>query len=381
MFGRAAPTMKRYYDRLERAWNTSRRGRTGWGHSSLIVNARSMSVEDVEACERLLAEARQAAHSDVVASRIDIVAAGLAFGSYPIRIAALADEIGSTSIDSRASAQAALDKIGEINRLAAKRVTSWKAIRARKDLAGETFNALAKYSRGRKFAQADGLASAAAAALPRVLQWFSKDEPGRLAAVAAQLRALKGPLGEISRAWLFVREHQPKNLLSNGDFEADGPNRAKAEKDWSTTNAPPGWSTWSTSSHAARFVLAAGKGVDRSNAVGISEATSACFLQSVRVKPGERYLCCVSARRTPVAGQGDVLLRIRWRRSDGRWLEPSTAEGSVALSASAAGFEPLMLLMTVPPGAGKLNLQLGARNQDEGVTAWFDNAGAYRLED
>ncbi len=378
MFGRASFIMKRYYGRLERSWNMPRAGRLGWGHANVAVNARSMSVKDLEACERLLVEARQAADSNVVRKRIDVVKAGLAFGGYLIRIVALADEIARSSVTDRASAEALLKKIAAVNRLEADRVEAWKAIRARKDLAGETFNALARYSRGRKFAQANGLASAAGTALPGVLEWFRANEPDRLDVVAAELKGLAGPLGELSRAWLFVQDRKPRNLLINGDFEKTGPSQAKPDKDWSTTHAPPGWSTWTTGSRPARFVVAAGTGVDRSNGVSISKSARACFLQDVAVKPGERYLCCVRAKRTPVGGQGDVMLSVRWRRPNGAWLEPRTQEGSVRLSAGASRFEPLMLLMTVPPGAGKLNYQLGVRDQGEGVTGWFDDAAVYR---
>ncbi len=380
MFGQAAPVMKRYYDRLEQSWNTPRAGRIGWGHSRVDVNARSMSLEDLVACERMLVEARQAAKRDVVRKRIDVVAAGLAFGSYLIRLVALGDEIDKIQVKDRTSAEAALTKIVEINRLASDRVKAWRTIRARRDLAGETFNALAKYSRGRKFAQANGLAAGAATVLPQVLQWFAQHAPERSDAVAGQLKALQGPLGELARAWLFVQRSKPKNLLVNGDFETAGKNRAKSELDWSTTDAPPGWSTWTTESNqAARFRVAAGKGAAGSSGAGIAGAASACYLQTVAVKPGQRYLCRVQAARAPADDQGQVSLSVRWRRPDGRWLEPRTHEGLAALATEAAPFDPLMLLTTVPPGAGRLVLLLSARDEDKDAVAWFDNAAVYPI--
>jgi hypothetical protein len=248
-------------------------------------------------------------------------------------------------------------------------------------LAGETFNALARYSQGRKFAQAEGLASAAAAVLPRVLQWFTENAPARWDTVSAQLKGLQGPLGELSKAWLAVRDGQLKDLLVNGDFETTGPNQAKTEKDWSTRQAPPGWSTWTTPSRPPRFIVASNEGVHRSRGAGIANAASACFLQSLSVKPGQRYFCCVQARRTPPGEQGDVTLSVRWRRSNGAWLEPRTNEGSVNLSASANDFEPLMLLVTVPPRAGKLTLLLSAKALGDGVAAWFDNTAVYGIGD
>ena len=381
MYGSAAPVMKRYYDRLERSWNTPRPGRAGWGHANVLVNARSMSVEDVAACERLLVEARKGADTDVVRQRIDVVAAGLRFGGYLTRIATLADEITDATVTDRASANATLDRIAEINRLDAERIETWAAIRARKDLAGETFNALAKYSGGRKFGQANGLSAAAASALPRVLHWIGQHDPGHLDAVAARLKGLRGPLGEISGTWLSVQKGGAKNLLVNGDFEAKGQNAAKPEQDWSTAQAPPGWSTWTRSSCPRQFAVKPGEGVDTSNAAGITNAANACYLQNLKVKPGERYLCCVSVRRTPADGEGDVSLTVRWRRPNGQWLELRTHESAVKLSATSKQYEPLMLLATAPKGAGELNLQLGAQAQADNVTAWFDNAAVYRVRD
>jgi hypothetical protein len=339
-----------------------------------------MSVEDVDACERLLAEAAQAAESDVVRQRIDIVAAGLRWGSYPIRTAALAGELARASISDRASAEAAVSKIVEINRLAGERAQAWKEIRARKDLAGETFNALAKYSGGRKLNEAEGLAAPVAAAIPRALEWFAEHDPGGSDAAAARLKGLAGPLGEIGRACLLVQEQRPNNLLTNGDFEAAGPNSAKADRDWSTAKAPPGWSTWHSGSSPAKFTHAAGKGLRSSKGVGITGADSACFLQTMAVKPGERYLCCEYARLLPPSAEADVTLSVRWRKPDGAWLTPSVNEASASLSATPQDFEPLMLIVTVPPGAGQLTFLMYARNLGDDETAWFDNAAVYKLE-
>ncbi|MBN1345938.1 MAG: DUF4838 domain-containing protein [Phycisphaerae bacterium] len=380
MFGRCRYIMKRYYDRLEESWNTRRSGRLTWGHSNVGVNARAMSVRDVDYCERLLEEARRAADTDVIRQRIDIVATGLEFGGYLVRIAAAADALSRIRIDSTPSAEAALEQIGEINRLESDRVAAWRRIRARKDLGGETFNALAKYSRGRKFAQATGLAAGAATALPRVLGWFAAHDPDRASDVADRIRALQGPLGKLGKAWLFVQQSKPKNLLINGDFEARSGSPAKAEKDWSAAGAPPGWSTWTTGSQATRFSCAQGEGIGNSVGAGVANSENACFLQDIDVRPGQRYLCMVRARRIPARGEGQTMLSVRWRRPDGSWLLPRTHEASVNLSQGAGEFEPLMLLVTVPAGAGKLNYQLGARGQGAGV-AWFDDAGVYGLGD
>jgi hypothetical protein len=380
MFGGAAPVMKRYYDRLEQAWCTPLAGRTSWGHGSLVVEAHSMSVEDVDAGEGLLAEATQAADSDAVRQRIDIVAAGLRWASYPIRTTALAGALARASISDGASAEATLGKIVTIDRLAGERVQVWKDVRARNDLAGETFNALARYSHGRKLNEAEGLAAPAAAAIPRVLQWFADHDPAGSDSAGARLKGLSGPFGGIARAWLLVQQQRPKNLLINGDFEDTGPNAAKAERDGSTTKAPPGWSTWHSGSSPAKFTHAAGKGLRSSRGVGITGADSACFLQTLPVKPGERYLCCEYARLLPPSAEADVTLSVRWRKPDGSWLTPSISEASASLSATPRDFEPLMLIVTVPPGAGQLTFLMYARNLGDEETAWFDNAAVYKLE-
>ncbi|MCP4639403.1 MAG: hypothetical protein GY851_03170, partial [bacterium] len=191
----------------------------------------------------------------------------------------------------------------------------------------------------------------------------------------------EGALADLAGAWLSVKEGVPVNLVTNPGFEDSATNTAQPEGDWETEDAPTGWSTWHTASDDTRFYLAGGKGVDDSVAAGIEAADSACYLQSIEVEPGQRYMCSVRARRWHAGMDAVGRLAVRWRTADGSWHSRRDLEPSTTLQGSDSQWQPMALIAEVPEGATTLVLMLSALYLDEESAVLFDNAAVYRLPD
>ena len=222
----------------------------------------------------------------------------------------------------------------------------------------------------------------------RVLFRSARYEPDRVREVVASLRGgVAGTMRRLVAAWDYVASEKPKNLVINGDFEAVGENEAKAEKDWVTQGAPPGWSAWHRRPRATRFDTVETTGPDdarrrskKANHAGrITESDSACFLQSIKVMEGESYLCQLKAKRLPDDGNANISLTIRWRTPTGEWHSDGSTDKSVALPPKARGWQPLFLCVDVPKGAGYLVFMCSVIGQAEGAAALFDDTAVYRI--
>lgn len=106
---------------------------------------------------------------------------------------------------------------------------------------------------------------------------------------------------------------------------------------------------------------------------------AAVYGQSIPVNERERYLCLAWARAEPPGRAAGARLVVRYNQQNGDWYEHHEKEPLVALQQGLAGWQPLVLVVTVPEGAARLVVLLHAENQEEGATALFDDAGVYRL--
>ena len=379
MYGEAAPQMARYYAALEAAWQAGHPERRSWGHNNLPVQSAAMDIERLGECERLLAEAKAAAKTEAVRERIGIVEAGLRFGGYAIRARESSDRLMAMPVTDAGTARAALQAALEFDAATAERETEWAEIMARDDLAGQNFTALSKLRSTTipKIGQVEG---GGAAALLKALAWYDEhDRDGMAAIIREHGGRSAGVVQRVLRAYQFVAEHQPANLLANPGFESVGENTQPAERDWSTEGAPPGWSTWHQAHRDTEFTVHSTEAHGGRLAARIREASSACFLQSVPVKPGERYLCRLWARREPVEATGAVRLMIRWQDAGGAWLEDRTSEASCSLPPGQEGWQPLAVCVEASAEAGRLVLMCSAAYQNE-EAAWFDDAAVVRVE-
>ncbi len=379
MFGPAAATMRRYFDLLERSWMTPRPGRTAWVHRRLLVQALAMSPEDVDEGFRLLAQAAAEAGSDLFNRRIDVVRAGLQYGSYPIKAYGLSQRLMAMQIADEAGAREALRLALELGRSADDRRRFWDAAMKRDDLLGETLRGLA----GMNYlvtGQAAGVEGGAFTAVVNALSWYSANVPEKLKDLAASF-AENAPPGEVMdliKGWIAMTGAGSPNLIKNNGFESADKNQDEPEKDWKTAEAPKAWSVWSREGQAVLSVLP-GKGRHGTAGASIAKASSACYLQNVPVNPGERYVCLAWAKREPSNLRGNAKLAVRFRQKNGGWHPRTDIEPDVVALEGKDGWQLLTLMVNVPEGAGAVVVMLTASDQPDGATALFDDAALYRL--
>jgi hypothetical protein len=377
LFGGAGPTMRLYWDVLEHAYNSPVEPH-GWEHRSLQAQAVAVSARAVDEGARLLEAAARLAPDEVVRRRIDIVRGGLQYGSYVVYTHDLSRQLAATSVTDRETAEKALELTERLVALGAERERYWAEAAGRDDLLGANLRGLSDMGY-LATGQARTLEQGGLAAAMRVLGWYARHAPAELAEVAARLEGTAGPLAEAVQAWRHVAEKAPPNLVANGAFEDLSANETAPEMDWSTTTAPRGWSTWSRTP-LARFAVLAGEGQE-GHAAAITDAESACFLQTIPVEPGQRYLCTAWARSTPPHAGGTPRLAIRLRTPTGAWHPRRELEPSLDAGRDQADWQPLVLVLTVPEGAGSLVVMLSAADQPAGGRILFDNVCLNRLPD
>jgi hypothetical protein len=159
------------------------------------------------------------------------------------------------------------------------------------------------------------------------------------------------------------------NLLKNPDF-ADGPPAGKealpgASSDWGDAGAPAFWNYWQDEFSTGRFDWDATQKAARA-----SKVKSGVFLQSVEVKPGERFYLEATAR---VQDTGMAILYVGWKTEGGaKWLPVTTNITAWQPTKLADGREHYALIATAPKEAGILVVQLGISGQpsDRSLLWW-----------
>ena len=378
MYGRAAGTMRTYFDLLERSWNTPRPARDGWVHRSIIRQALAMGPKDVDAGTSLLDTALKRADSAAQRRRIEIHRAALTYSSFAIKAYALSERAQATVVDSPEAVRDVLEAVDEVGRLAEERDTFWAAAHDRKDLLGETIRGLGDKMGYLQTGKVAALEKGALAGAMRALAWLAEnDEEQFKTEVRMLLDGAKGKGMESVRAWLWVQDQSPPSLLKNGDFETTAANEDQPEKDWRTEGAPNGWSVWSRTPRA-RFATTGGEGKDGSAAATVQSSASACYLQTVKAQPGDRFLCIAWTKCYPL-GAGHARLGIRFRDAAGNWHKRRDLEPTVMATSSTTVWQPLVAIVTVPEGGGSILVMPGAEKQKPGGIICFDDVALYKL--
>ncbi|MEN6304967.1 MAG: DUF4838 domain-containing protein [Armatimonadia bacterium] len=378
MFGPAKGTMKQYFDLLERSWNTPREGRKGWVHRNLRNQALAMSADDVEAGFRLLRKASGEAATDLQQQRIETLRAALQFGSYPIKAYAMSNSLVKLDINSEATAQKALEQIEQMGRMAREREAFWAEAPKRDDLLGETVRGLGDMGY-MAVGQMPLLEAGATAAAMRAFSWYMANKPEKLEEAVAKLQGMSdSSLAQGLNGWLWVTKNKPANLLQNGDFETPGTNADKPEADWQTVGAPPGWNRWSSGDKGS-FRVIKGVGINGSTAAAITGTGSACYLRTVPVEVGGKYLVIAWVNGEPDAMAAGAQLGVRFQKADGSWHPRRELEPTIQPPAGTKGWQPLILAITIPPEAGRIVIMPGARAQEADSTALIDDVAVYKL--
>ncbi|WP_309713081.1 carbohydrate binding domain-containing protein [Armatimonas sp.] len=195
----------------------------------------------------------------------------------------------------------------------------------------------------------------------------------------AQKQTVRLPLG--GKPKRVVVQAVPKasgpNLLRNGDF-SQGPPPGKealpgASSDWGDAGAPAGWNYWQEESSKGRFRWDEGK-----KAAKASGVRSGCFLQTLTVKPGERY---VVRARCQASGTGLGSLSVQFKTpGEAKWLPITTRLSCIQPSEKRGDKETFALQLTVPEGAGVLVVLLNVHGQPtENDTLWWESAEVIAL--
>jgi hypothetical protein len=377
MFGRAAGTMSRYFDLLERSWNTPRPGRQGWVHRNIVNQALAISPEAVDEGMALLSQAAEQAETDVIRGRIDTIRAALQYAGYAIRAYALSEELIRMPIANEQDAQQTLDQALAVMRSSAERESFWATAMKRDDLLGENLRGLG----GKQYlvtGEVANLEKGVAIGATRALHWYADQMPDRLAEVTEELmQSVEGGTADTLRGWLWVRESDCRNLVTNPGFEASGGESGPQRKDWQSEGTPAGWSAWSRTGRA-EFRSEKGGGRGGSNAASISRAESACYLQAIDVRPGQRYLCTAYAKAVPHGEDSGASMGVRFQNADGAWHPRRDLEPRVQ-TVPGQDWQSLILFVTVPEDAGRLVILLSAKAQPEGSSVLFDDVALYQL--
>ncbi len=378
MFPETQRTMKTYFELLEDSWNTPRPGRTGWVHRNIIAQATSMSPAAVDQGFALLEKALGETDDPVEQKRIDIVLGGLRYGSYVIYAYDLSQKLIGTPVTNRRQARKVLSMVEEMARLSAERTEHWAQAPERDDLLGANLRGLIDMGY-LATAQAANVEKGATSGALSVLAWYGENAPAELDDVAGRLETIGGPISELVAAWRWVEANSPENQLVNGDFEDRDENEDAAEMDWNTTGAPKGWSTWARTQRA-EFGVAGAVGRENSAAAQLRGAESATYLQTHACEPGEKYLCCAWVKTTPAGSQAGAKLTIRYRTPTGAWHPRRDFEASVSAAENTGEWHPLVLMVTIPEGAGQMTIMPGAHGMEEGATALFDDVVLHLVE-
>ncbi len=203
--------------------------------------------------------------------------------------------------------------------------------------------------------------------------------PDALPGCEKALRFVRDPVGaaraeiaELAKAGKLV------NLVHDGDFgSAEAPRSETRAPEWREGGAPAGWFTWEDRASRGAFAWDRDVGAREKGSARASNVANGCFLQSIRVRPGETY--AVGAVRH-LHGQGDAWLRVRWQTAEGKW---TAEERDVVLLADGPRDEwrEFFGVVEVPDGVARLLILLTVSGQPTPAdVAWFDDVQLIKLE-
>jgi hypothetical protein len=380
MYGPAAPTMKKYFDLMEKSWNTERPGHTGWVHRNLIHQVTSISSQAVNEGMNLLNQAYNQAANPMEKRRIDVTRGGLQFASYPILQYALAQQIAATAVDNTQDAKQLADNAAELGKLISEQQKNWPLIMQRQDLLGDNLRDLdnMKLRNGEGYLQTEtsALVNPALPGILRLISWYNENQPAQAAAISQQL-ITSFPAGGVKDAitsWNWVQQNHPKSLLTNGNFENNAQNTTTAaQEDWSSKGAPVSWNTWS-SQGKVKFLKAQGRSGNafrvQSNLNG---GDNGVIIQNATLNPTSKYLGVAWVKSADATLAPNATITFRFRTDKG-WFTGTGASVSSG-AAPSSQWQQIIISSDVPKGATGLAFMLGTNDGD----AIFDDAALYEI--
>ena len=379
-YGPAWQPMKSLYDVFERCTTKPRPGKWFEGLSNVIDQMKPWEPRDVAECRRLLARARQlTAGKTPYEERVALTAKGFAFADLMLEEYWLGQHVMQIAADVNTPAAKALDETLRLTELGERRAQMmtglakdrymWGIYRMTVDRFKPRMRSWLSYLHGCKQAGASRLTAAVANETRETIRQLMTKVP-------------EGALARELRDQLWVMDHpNAPNLAQNPAFEPGSKTMATPEgADWVAANCPPGWSKWSIDpAQLDQLTWEPKSGMSDSACVQLKGCRMACFIQKVRVEPGERYQ--VSAKAWSNGSEAAVTrVKIRWQTPRGRWLEGEPGTSTWA-KGKTGGWLTLSRIVTVPPGAGYVVLLPGAADQQPDDICRHDDLRMVKLPD
>jgi len=377
-FGPAGAPMKRFYDLLEARMMKERPGRWFEGLSSVIQQLDLWEPEHLEACRSALGEAwRLTDGAEPWAARVNFVSRGFRLTDTMLEEYWLAGRVHELGASATVSAAELADALGEFLAASARREQVWESIRD-DDLLSGIYTRILEVRPGRLASWRMSLQNAPTQAYASLMARADEVDPATVEELAAQAPEY---LAFTIRAmhWATTHPEAPNACANPGFEEADDGDAAPEGLDWVATDTPPGWSKWEIDGASERLTFEPEGGREGPRCVRITGARNGCFIQPIPVEPGEAWFASIWVRST---GSREAVPQfvLRWRDADGAWVANEKGV-QVAGEAGANRWQQLMLVFTVPEGAGQAVLLPGASDQLPEDVAIFDDVRVIRLPD
>ncbi len=210
-------------------------------------------------------------------------------------------------------------------------------------------------------------------------RWWPPRQPGEkapptwrqvLAGADSALWRAKDP-AEWARRKLasLLQRGQLTNLAVNGDFAAARNGQPESWVPWQEKGVSQGQLSQDPE------VGAAGKG-----SACLSGVQNGCFRQEIKASPGQRFIICARVRQS---GAGGGWVMARWKTWLGMWTAlDHDVKFAAPAEVDASGWSQISGTATVPLGAGRLVILLGAAGQRRhSDQVWFDGVAVVLAAD
>ena len=379
IYGAAKPQMARFWDLLEKSYQTDRPGRGKWEHRRIENQAMASSPEDLDKAFAILDEALQVADSDEVKARIAIHRDALKLSAYAIKPYAYNLQIQNTEVKTQADADKVFDLAVKLEESKAGRDEYVKELFKRDDMIGLNIRGLQKHKEYMQLSAFGKLESSGMLGLLQAINWYAMNKPEALQARVNKIQ--NAYLKELANEYMkqLSSGQPPKNLIFNGDFEIREEEKtvSKDMEGWEAEGCPKGWNSWSRSDKLHIKIVPEGRS---GNAVKLSHCIGGgSLIQAVKAEPGGVYMLSCYMK---LVGNGKASLGIRFRTNTGHWCKSRQGENSSVFAPEKEGeWTRVMLMVTVPTEeARQISVMATVENLEKDSYILMDDFMLYKIK-